>query len=368
MRVLRSLATTCLLALALTGAAVSVPTTAAARPPAKVMLEGLSSPKGIDMGSGGGIIVAQGAFGAPGPVLFVPPLRGHGGPVPVTDPASLTDVAVSPFDGTGFGIGPDPATGDVWLYHQLSDGSIVSVLNITAYQAIDIDPVDQDEPPDPGESNPYGLAVMRNGDALVADAAGNDVLRVTPDGDATTVARLDVESISTDHLPPEMGLPPFIDAEAVPTTVAIGPDGAIYVGELKGFPFRPGSSHIWRIDASADGAWCSVNTPDPQCTVHDAGFTAIQDIAFEHDGGAGAADVAPLYVYELAAGGVLEFEEGFETGEFPPAVLLSVEGGERTEIVPGQLSQPGGVTVSPNGAVYVTDGMFGNGRLVRALE
>jgi hypothetical protein len=26
----------------------------------------------------------------------------------------------------------------------------------------------------------------------------------------------------------------------VPTSVAIGKDGAIYVGELKGFPFRPG--------------------------------------------------------------------------------------------------------------------------------
>ncbi len=50
-----------------------------------------------------------------------------------------------------------------------------------AYQATDPDPVDQDEPPLP-RSNAYGLTIAPNGDALVADAAGNDIVRVTPDG------------------------------------------------------------------------------------------------------------------------------------------------------------------------------------------
>jgi hypothetical protein len=70
------------------------------------------------------------------------------------------------------------------------------------------------------------------------------------------------------------------------------------------------------------------------------------------------------YVYEIAAGGFLAFEEGFATGEFPPAVLLEVHGERRTELVPGQLSQPGGIVVTPDG-LYVTDGMFTGGRLVR---
>ena len=60
------------------------------------------------------------------------------------------------------------------------------------------------------------------------------------DSDEQADLLLDLETISTDHLPPEFGLPPEITAEAVPTSVAIGKDGAIYVGELKGFPFRPG--------------------------------------------------------------------------------------------------------------------------------
>ena len=51
-------------------------------------------------------------------------------------------------------------------HHQLSDGSIVDVLDIPGYQAGDPDPVDHDDPPNPTESNPYGLAIARNGDAL----------------------------------------------------------------------------------------------------------------------------------------------------------------------------------------------------------
>ena len=65
--------------------------------------------------------------------------------------------------------------------------------------------------------NPYGLTVMANGDDLVADAAANDVIRVTPAGDATTVTRLDLELISTSHILGFPG-PAELTAEAVPTS------------------------------------------------------------------------------------------------------------------------------------------------------
>ena len=48
---------------------------------------------------------------------------------------------------------------------------------------------------------------------------------------------------------------------------------------------------------------------------------------------------------------------------FPPAVLLKVRHGKRTELVPGQLSQPGGVAVNRKGRVFVTDHVFTGGRL-----
>jgi hypothetical protein len=335
----------------------------------RVLLSDLSSPKGLSINDAGELVIAQGAFGPPGPVLVLP-VRGpnRGVPTPITDPFSLTDIAISPIDGTGWAI-----AGDAHLYHQLGDGTIVDVLDIPGYQAGDPDPVDHDDPPNPTESNPYGLAVDRHGNALVADAAGNDLLRVAPDGTTVTVARFDLEAVATDHLPPDFPLPPGVtlppefDAEAVPTTVTIGPDGAIYVGELKGFPFRPGTSRVWRIKPHAEGAWCSADEPDPtgSCSTYSSGYTAIHDIAFNKHS-------RRMYVYELAADGVLAFEEGFATGVFPPAVLLEVKKRWhrewRIELVTGELSQPGGVVVARNGKVYVTDGVFSVGRVSQVLQ
>lgn len=336
-----------------------------------MLLTDLSSPKGLAVNTERNLVIAQGAFGPPGPVLvFFLHGPDRGTTIEVTDPFNIVDVAISPKDGTGWAIAPlpsatDPATEEGHLFHQLADGTIVDVLNIAAYQATDPDPADTEG--NPIESNPYGLTVMRNGDALIADAASNDIVRVTPEGVPTTVARFDVQAIATDHLPPEFGtFPETLDAESVPTTVTIGPDGAIYVGELKGFPFRPGSSNIWRIKPDAEGAWCSVNTPDPtgKCKLFTSGYTAIQDIAFNRHNGR-------LYVYELAADGVLAFEAALDPTAgvpFPPAVLLEVrhsrKGDKITELAAGELSQPGGVVVT-NGKVYVTDGVFTSGRLVQ---
>ncbi|MGD9997736.1 MAG: ScyD/ScyE family protein [Ilumatobacteraceae bacterium] len=345
------------------------------RSSAKVLAEGLNSPKGLAITGDHHLLMGQGAFGPPDPALVYfryGPNRGSTSPV--SDPANLVDVAVSPLDGTGWAI-----RADLHLIHQLADGTVVDVLDIAAYQAGDPDPTDTEG--NPGESNPYGLTIARNGDAVFVDAANNDVVRVTPDGVPTTMARLDVEMVATDHVG-DPGLPPELPAEAVPTTVTQGPDGAFYVGELKGFPFRPGSSNIWRIKPWADGATCSAATPDPThaCRLYSSGFTAIQDIAFDRWG--------RLYVYELAEGGVLAFEAGLpgEDGsppaaDLPPAVLLQVrphgwgwhrrgDGGcdQGRELARGQLFAPGGIVVDARGSIYVTDGMFGNGRLLKIVD
>jgi hypothetical protein len=333
---------------------------------AEVLLDGLSSPKGLSANAQRELIVAQGAFGPPGPVLaYATRGRDRGTAFEVTDPFGLIDVAISPADDSGWALAPSGPNGEVHIFQSIQ-GQIFDVADITTYQLTDPDPVDRDMPPNPVESNPYGLAVADNGDALVADAAGNDLLRVTPQGEVTTVARFDVEEVATDLVPPDVfpfPLPDVIEAEAVPTTVTIGRDGAIYVGELKGIPFRPGSSNIWRIEPWADQAWCSTDEPDPTgaCTLFATGFTAIQDIAADRHSGR-------MYVLELAAAGVFAFEAGFATGEFPNAVLLELKQGQtgaskRSELAAGALSQPGGVVVL-QGQVYVTDEVFTGGRLL----
>jgi hypothetical protein len=329
--------------------AVALVSPASAAPRLELVLDGLSSPKGVAATSDLAI-VGQGAFGPPGPVLGV---DAAGNVVTVFGkPMSLIDIAVSPLDESIWALGNDQV-----LYHQKGD-HLARVRDIAVYQKGDPDPSDTEG--NPTETNPYGLTVLPNGDALVADAANNDLLRVRPNGAAGTVARFDVEMVSTDHL--GGGFPPQIPAEAVPTTVAIGPDGWAYVGELKGFPFRPGSSRIWRVNPNARGALCSVNVASPSCSSFASGLTAIQDIDFAPTGAA--------WIYELARGGVLAFEAGFESGDFPPAVLLSATGpglGQRREVARGAFSEPGGVIVDPAGWLFVTDGIFSEGRLLRIL-
>jgi hypothetical protein len=311
-----------------------------------VLLDGLSSPKGIIAGPRS-VFVGQGWAGPPGPVLEYLRTGSHRGTaIPTTDPIGLVDITGTA-DGAGWGIGTDGV-----LYRVAPEGGAPeAVFDILAYQAVDIDPTDKDEPPNPGESNPNGLAPLGD-DVLIADAAGNDLLRVTPEGDAVTVARWPVEIIPN-VIP---GLPSEMPAEAVPTTVAIGPDGWAYVGQLIGFPGTPGTAHIWRVNPWAEDAVCDVEHQNADCRVWKSGFTSIFDIAFNDRNGT-------LYVYEIAEDGWLAFESGFETGEFPAAVLLEVKGHKVRELVRGQLSQPGGVSIAPDGAIFVTDGMFTGGRL-----
>lgn len=109
----------------------------------------------------------------------------------------------------------------------------------------------------PPESNPYGLAVLSNGDALVADAANNDLLRITRSGQISTVARFDTEEISTDHLGDPASRLRCRPRRCRPSIAVVG--RWAFVGELEGFPFRPGSSRVWKIDTRSNGAVCSAN-------------------------------------------------------------------------------------------------------------
>lgn len=344
------------------GTSLAAAAPAAAKGHLDVLLEGLSSPKGIVAGDQS-VFVGQGwFFGAPGPVLqYLLTGPGRGTAIEVTPPLGVDDITGTP-DGAGWAIGTDQK-----LYRQAAPGGpIQMVLDIAAYQAVDIDPFDKDDPPNPGESNPNGLTGLPSNDVLIADAAGNDLLRVSPDGTAVTVARWTLREVGTDQtgIP---GLPPTLPAEAVPTTVAIGPDGWAYVGQLVGFPGKPGSADIWRVDPNAVGALCDVdpNVATQGCSVWKTGFTSIFDIAFNPHNGT-------LYVYEIAPNGWLTLEPCLPFNPpplpaCPPAVLLQINGNKTTELVPGELSQPGGVTVGNDGSVFVTDGTIvsGGGRLLQ---
>jgi len=154
----------------------------------------------------------------------------------------------------------------------------------------------------PVESNPFDVEALGGEYALVADAAGNDLLLVDDDGHVSVVAYFHGGLVSTANLKalagcpgsgaPFCGLPAMLPAEPVPTSVTVGPDGYYYVGELRGFPGPKDASRIWRIAPGASSAECGGPVPDPDCElVFDGGFTSIIDLAFGPDG--------LLYVVEL---------------------------------------------------------------------
>lgn len=144
------------------------------------------------------------------------------------------------------------------------------------------------------QSNPYHVATLSGSRALVADAAGNTVLAGSIGGGLELVAVLTppVDEHGDFRVLFELnGIDCYV--QPVPTSVAVGPDGAYYVGELTGAPGVPGWSRIWRIEPGARNAVC----PSDACTVAFDSLTAVIDVAFGPDG--------HLYAVEYHAAGWL---------------------------------------------------------------
>jgi hypothetical protein len=320
----------------------------------QVLLNGLSSPKGLTLDSNGNPVISQGALGPPGQILRYNVAGARAGKVDVLGGTQST-AGIAWAGGNSFWV-----LGTYYraLLRNMPKETPVVTAKLARFAIENGDPFDAEG--NPGESNPFAIATTPQGDAIVADAAANSVVRITKSGKLSLVARLAPEMVKTDHLPDEMGLPPQIPAEAVPTSVAVSANGTIYIGELKGFPFRPGTSRIWKVAAGTTNAVCSANPAIPAkgCTLYKGGLTSIGAIAVTPNGSA-------VYAFEYAKDGVGAFEEGcFGPGGCPPAVLVKIQGGSVTELAKGQLSQPGALAVS-GGNLYVTDNVVTGGRLLR---
>ena len=170
----------------------------------------------------------------------------------------------------------------------------------------------------------------------MADAAGNDLLFVSPWGHISVLAVFPTisETAGPGLLGPEQTSPVPVQAQPVPDSLAIGPDGALYVGELGGFPFNVGSSSIYRV------------VPGQAPTVVASGFTAISDIAFDRSG--------RLLVLEIDQAGLLD--PAAETGLPTPGALIGVHhNGTKSLLASTGLEFPTGLAVSPSGTVYVSN-------------
>jgi len=163
----------------------------------------------------------------------------------------------------------------------------------------------------PIDTNPYGALALPDGRVLVADAASNDIIAVR-DGHASVFAVLPPHGCGGHATP-------MCDREPTPTSLALGPDGNVYVGELA--HEEPGAARVWKLSPwGAILGWRG-------------GFSTVTGIAFGPDGA--------LYVSQLFAGGT----------SGPPGLLTRVVGNTRTDMA---VPLPAGVAVDWDGNVFVS--------------
>jgi hypothetical protein len=225
----------------------------------------------------------------------------------------------------------------------VTDGSPATVFaDLAAFEAEedpDAEQPDAEGVGEGGDSNPFGSELV-DGTLYVVDAGGNTLLRVG----AEETELVSLFPFETTPAPPFLGAPPgtMIPYQPVPTSVAQGPDGALRVGELTGFPFPVGGADVYRVPSSGEEV------------VEESGFTHIMDVAYDDDGN--------LYVAQLSRRSLLE-------GPPVPAIVqVRPDGSRKTLLDAGQLGgAPTGIAVGPDGQLYVSLGLAGagNGQVVR---
>ena len=344
-------------------------------PTVTTIATGLNNPRGLNFAPDGSLFVAEAGSGGAGPCGPGPEgdrcfgesgsitrIDGHTGAVTRTatelpslatpDGSFATGVHDISFQGLGnifltTGFAGDPAdralnfgaAGQNFarLVKSNASGKWNLAQDLGAYEALNNPTGDE------VDSNPYGVLALA-GRTVYTDAGGNTLNQVSARGRITTLGIFPDRMVLA---PPFLELPPgtLIPMDTVPTSVAQGPDGSFYVGQLTGFPFPVDDANVYRVPAEGGPA-----------EVAAGGFTAIIDVAFGADGS--------MYVLELAKNGLLA---AFEGGDWTGALICVAPDGTRTEIAEGMLTAPGGVAVGKDGALYVTNNSIfsGTGQVLR---
>jgi hypothetical protein len=138
------------------------------------------------------------------------------------------------------------------------------------------------------DSNPYSVLALP-GRTLVGDAAGNDIVEIRADGRMRTLVVFPVSFDGDCATAPNNGVPNG-GCDPVPTDMAMGPDGYLYVSglgaEVEGF--------VWKVNAT-NGAIMATHR----------GFPPLTGVAVADDGTLFAASLFTSQVFRLSPGGAM---------------------------------------------------------------
>jgi hypothetical protein len=347
----------------LTGAAlVAVPSAADPSGGVTVVAEGLDNPRQLTFGPGG-LYVAEGGHGGDGPCFTAatgPVCAGTTGAITLVAPDGSTHRVVEGLPsfaaaGGGDATGPHGLTvngGTVWatiggpttadrdaLEQALPEtgmlGQIgpVDVAGGGVVPSVDAWRFERDRNPDLDLGNPAidsnAVDVLVDGPrVLFVDAGSNTLAVVGADGRVEPLSVFANRPVPNPVAPP--GAPP-VPMNAVPTAVERGRDGAYYVTQLTGFPFPVGGANVYRVDPATGTQ-----------SVFASGFTNLIDLAVDADGS--------LWVLEHDADGLLGPGTDGAIARITPGGAV-----QRLALAPGTLTHPAGITVGPDGALYVTN-------------
>lgn len=344
------------------GAQDATPAAAEASPAAlpagcSVVAGGLANPRHLTIGDGGIVYVALAGAAGDTAVWATP---GAGTPA-AADPASMTgdsgavaainadgtvSTAASGFPSSSFGtevVGPAGVAAVGTTLYVVTGGAgpmtpavdpmngrgavwSVDVASGQTKVVADLEGFERANNPDPHniDSNPYAIIAGKDGMLYVADAGGNDILKVDPTSGTVSLVAV-IPGLPGQQENPERGGAKELDP--VPTGLAWAPDGGLYVSTLSGGPFIPGTAALFHV--ALDGTVTQVA----------GGLTMLGDVTVGPDGS--------IYLVTMSD----NFIDA--AGPAPGSIVKLNADGTSTTVLAG-LPFPGGIAFDANGDAYIS--------------